>query len=103
MKEKRIGILALQETHLSDTHVDKIHKLYRQCLRILHSTLTMNSGGVAFVLNRELINTKDINITTIEQGRAITLTLKWHLTSQMTLLNVYAPMTIMNTPHSGPI
>ena len=51
----------------------------------------MNSGGVAFVLNRELINTKDINITTIEQGRAITLTLKWHLTSQMTLLNIYTP------------
>ncbi|EIN11220.1 DNase I-like protein, partial [Punctularia strigosozonata HHB-11173 SS5] len=50
-----------------------------------------NSAGVAFVLNRDVVSTKSCNVTTIEKGRAIAITLPWHDRDTVTLLNVYAP------------
>ncbi|EIN07266.1 DNase I-like protein, partial [Punctularia strigosozonata HHB-11173 SS5] len=50
-----------------------------------------NSAGVAFVLNRDVVSTKDCKIITIEQGRAVAITLSWHDRDTVTLLNVYAP------------
>ncbi|KAG1841799.1 hypothetical protein DFJ58DRAFT_718100 [Suillus subalutaceus] len=41
-------------------------------------TRTGNSAGVAFVLNKEKINTSDAKMTTLIPGRAIALTIKWH-------------------------
>ena len=68
MKTKRIGILALQETHLKDEHVNMIHELYGKWIKVLNSSLTGNTGGVAFVLNREIANTENTEMTTIIPG-----------------------------------
>jgi hypothetical protein len=56
MRENRIAILTVQETHLLHTHIDKLNKLYGKCLHILHSELpdrASNCRRVAFVINKE--------------------------------------------------
>ncbi|ETW82842.1 hypothetical protein HETIRDRAFT_426345 [Heterobasidion irregulare TC 32-1] len=91
MKKNRIGVLALQETHLMDKHLDEIHKLHGRQILVLNSSMGTNMGGVAFVLNREITNTQNIEMTTIVPGQALLITLMWHQTSKVTLLNIYAP------------
>jgi len=51
----------------------------------------MNAQGVAIVLNRELTNIHGIQQQDIIPGRAILLTLPWHSTLTLTVLNIYAP------------
>ncbi|EPS95047.1 hypothetical protein FOMPIDRAFT_1133216 [Fomitopsis schrenkii] len=94
MREKRIGILAIQESHLTDEDVNLIHQLYGRRLRVLHSAdvdRPSKASGVAFVLNRELVDTKDAKVSTLIEGRALTLKLHWHGQTAITLMNVYAP------------
>ena len=91
MKKNRIGILALQEMHLMEEYLSDIHKLHGRRLLVLNSSMGTNTGGVAFVLNREITNTQNITTKMIMPGRALLMTLPWHQTSKITLLNIYAP------------
>ncbi|EPS95519.1 hypothetical protein FOMPIDRAFT_61050, partial [Fomitopsis schrenkii] len=63
-------------------------------MRVLNSPDPTNATaarGVAFVLNRELVDIKDCDLRTLVPGRAIQLTLKWHADTEISLLNTYAP------------
>ncbi|EPQ51943.1 DNase I-like protein, partial [Gloeophyllum trabeum ATCC 11539] len=94
MRDKRIGILAVQETHLDRNYVADIHELYEKRLKVLNSpdpSRATASAGVAFILNREITNTADITFTEIIPGRAALLTTKWHKSEQFSILNIYAP------------
>ncbi|KDQ50166.1 hypothetical protein JAAARDRAFT_51388 [Jaapia argillacea MUCL 33604] len=94
MKEKQIGILAVQETQLTEENVDQIHQLFGRQLKVLNSSdpdRPTSSAGVAFVVNREIANTADIDFKVLIPGRVTTLTTKWHGTNMITLINVYAP------------
>jgi hypothetical protein len=54
MREKKIGILCLQETHLTEEHETQINTLYSRRLRVINSKDRERPGtsaGVAFVLN----------------------------------------------------
>jgi exonuclease III len=72
LRDKKIGILALQETHLSDQLVDSLETLYHKRIKIFHSCNpnTNNAKGVAIVLNKELTNTYNINTHVLVPGRA---------------------------------
>ncbi|KAI0064248.1 DNase I-like protein, partial [Artomyces pyxidatus] len=94
VRTERIGILAVQETHLGATHVDGIENLFQKNILVLNSsdpTRPTSSAGVAFVLNRAITNIEDYTFTVIVPGRAIALTTKWHNDETLTMLNVYAP------------
>ncbi|EPS92748.1 hypothetical protein FOMPIDRAFT_1033897 [Fomitopsis schrenkii] len=93
MREKRIGLLCIQEAHLSDEHVATIHELYGRRLHILHSAgeRVTSAHGIAFVLNREIMDIAGATITEIVPGRAATLRIHWHADKYLTILNVYAP------------
>jgi hypothetical protein len=56
LRDKRIGILALQEAHLQDCHVEHLHEMYPKRLHILHSSdpNAPNTKGIAIVLNKEI-------------------------------------------------
>ncbi|KAK0497128.1 hypothetical protein EDD18DRAFT_1309019 [Armillaria luteobubalina] len=47
MKEKRVSILTLQETHLTEMYVDDIHRLYGERLSVHFSACSSNSSGKA--------------------------------------------------------
>ncbi|KAA1470583.1 DNase I-like protein, partial [Dentipellis sp. KUC8613] len=50
-----------------------------------------SSAGVAFVLNKELLDTSTAACATLIPGRALKLTLKWHGEESITLINAYGP------------
>ena len=91
MRTQRISVLAVQETHLTEEHVESIHTLHGKRIQVINSSPLSNSAGVAFVLNRELTNVQDLSYTVLVPGRAIVVTTKWHQSNEITLLNVYAP------------
>ena len=95
-RERKMGVIALQETHLTDDAVAQIHTLYGWRLRIIHSAAPTNPSavqGVAFALNRELVDIANIEVAELVPGRALMIKLHWHADRSLTLLNVYAPNT----------
>jgi exonuclease III len=96
MRDQKIAILAIQETHLSPEQATTVQDLYQHDLEIIHSAGSVNpsaSAGVAFVLNKRLLNTdaNKFNSRTLIPGRAQLLELKWHNDEVLTILNIYAP------------
>ena len=99
IREKRIGILAVQETHLTDELAHQFKTLFDNTLSLIFSPdpETRNARGVALVLNKKLIKTDDIRCTTIVPGRAITINIPWHEDQRINVLAIYAPNTPRET------
>ena len=94
MKESKIAVLALQETHLDDNMLISIHECFGKRLSVINSKLPENprtSAGVAFVINRGLIAPKDLDVAELIEGRALAIKFKWHGDEEILLVNVYAP------------
>ncbi|KAG2072516.1 hypothetical protein BDR04DRAFT_1013372, partial [Suillus decipiens] len=81
MRNQKIGILCVQETHLSPEHQLQINSLYVYRLLVLNSSDTAHPGssaGVAIILNKEITNTLSAKLHTIIPGHAIVLSINWH-------------------------
>ncbi|KAF8633797.1 hypothetical protein AX17_004355 [Amanita inopinata Kibby_2008] len=93
LREDDIGVLAVQETHLTDENVASLHSLYHKRLHILHSSDAErpNAGGVAFILNKTKTAWKEATKTVIIPGRAIMITMKQYANKPLRILNIYAP------------
>lgn len=94
MKRDKIAILALQETHLDETALNDINRLFGKRLAIYNSqneTNPRSSAGVAFVLNKDLIATENLETFELIKGRALALKTSWNNQEETTLINVYAP------------
>jgi exonuclease III len=93
MRDNKIGILALQEAHLTEQHTDHLHSLFHKRIKIFHSSdpNTPNAKGVAIVLNKELTNTKEVTLHEVIPGRALLLETKWHAEQNLSILAIYAP------------
>ena len=94
LREKKIGILAVQESHLDDEGVEEVKRLYGRRLHIAHSADPENptaARGVAIILNREIVDIANVRTTEIIPGRAMIITTRWHAERDITVLNVYAP------------
>ncbi|KAI9056338.1 DNase I-like protein, partial [Trametes sanguinea] len=94
ISDERIGVLLLQETHLTKKRVEDLTRMFAGRVKILHSeheTLPTQREGVAIVLNKKLVNTKGAKMTEIVKGRAIQLTLPWRGGDVRQVLCVYAP------------
>ena len=61
MREGRIGLLAVQETHLTDDLVNQFDTLFGNKFMLVHSPdpATRNAKGVAIVINRRLMKTRE--------------------------------------------
>ena len=93
MRNEGIAILAVQETHLDEQSTEMIHQALGKRMTIINSQLRDNprtSAGVAFVLNKDLISTENMEKHELIKGRAIALKLTWK-NEETTLINVYAP------------
>ncbi|OSD08369.1 DNase I-like protein, partial [Trametes coccinea BRFM310] len=94
MREERIAILLVQETHLTDRRVADIHQMYAGSVKILHSPhpdAPTQKEGVAVVLNTKLINGTNAQMKVVVPGRAIQVSVAWRGGDVRHLLCVYAP------------
>ncbi|KIJ09914.1 hypothetical protein PAXINDRAFT_86789 [Paxillus involutus ATCC 200175] len=91
--DQQIGMLALQETHLTKTEEDAINDTFHHRLHVLSSLdpTSPNAKGVAIVINKQLTNSKNIRTFDIIPGRALLARIPWHKESHLNILNVYAP------------
>ncbi|KAJ7763069.1 Endonuclease/exonuclease/phosphatase [Mycena metata] len=93
MRSRRIGVLGLQETHLSPGEVDDIHKIFGKRLQVYASIdpASPQSKGVAFVVNKEISNIEGIETEELIPGRALRISIPWHGESRVTGVVAYAP------------
>ncbi|KAL1687967.1 Endonuclease/exonuclease/phosphatase, partial [Schizophyllum commune] len=89
----KIGVLALQETHMTASLLGEIATRYEKQMRVFSSMEDdkPNSKGVAIVLNKRLTNHEEVQCTDIIPGRAIQITYPWHKNRLVTILAIYAP------------
>ncbi|KAI0312818.1 Endonuclease/exonuclease/phosphatase, partial [Amylostereum chailletii] len=92
IRERHIGILALQETHLTEPDVESLTRMYPN-IRVFSSRNEThpNREGVAFVINRQMTHADGVTLTEIIPGRAILLRIPWHGSMILQVLNIYAP------------
>ncbi|KAH9858721.1 Endonuclease/exonuclease/phosphatase, partial [Lenzites betulinus] len=94
MQDQRIGILLLQETHLTEERRRDIHRIFAQRIKVLHSehpTAPTQKEGVAVVLNKKIVNAEGAQIKVVVPGRAIQLEMPWRGGKTKRMLCVYAP------------
>lgn len=94
MKRDKIAVLAVQETHLDEPSTQAIHRYFGKRLLVINSQLEDNprtSAGVAFALNKDLVETNNIKKHELIKGKAIAITLTWKNNEITTLVNIYAP------------
>ncbi|KAH9003917.1 Endonuclease/exonuclease/phosphatase [Lactarius deliciosus] len=91
MKKEKIVVLAVQETHLDEQSTHDIHRALGKCLIVINSQLDDNpksSAGVAFVINKDLIDAERIDKYELIKGRVIAINLTWK--EETLLISVYA-------------
>ncbi|KAE9395683.1 hypothetical protein BT96DRAFT_942291 [Gymnopus androsaceus JB14] len=94
MGENKIGIALVQETHMTENKQAETEHVFKKWMKIFssnHPTNPTATGGVAVVLNRQLVKTQDAEAKEIIPGRALLVKLKWHLDEKLTILVVYVP------------
>ena len=102
MRENKIALLALQETHLDDHNVDTITRCFGKSFTLLHSSdpLTPRAkAGVAIAVNKALIPVDDFRTHVLVPGRAIMIQLKWPDDNPLSILNIYAPVKRHEQPN----
>jgi exonuclease III len=93
VRNEKIAILALQETHLDQEITLDIQNTFKKRLEIHNSELShvpRTSARIAFVINRDLIDPSEIKVMNLINGRAATIRIRWK-GNKMNLKNVYAP------------
>ncbi len=94
MRDLRIGVLALQETHYTTAQSDDLNALFEGLMTVYVSPdpeRPTNARGVAFALNHRVIKEDTINFHERVPGRALELELTRRRGTKLTILNVYAP------------
>ena len=89
---KKIGIIALQEAHLTEDIVDKIHNLYGTRMKVRFSQgNNQHAARVTFVLNKDLVIHRGTIIHEMIPGHALLVSIPWHTDLMLTILNIYTP------------
>ncbi|KAI0362616.1 DNase I-like protein, partial [Trametes cingulata] len=94
VRDRRIGVLAVQETHLDQTGAGELSRLFGQNVEIFVSAdehRPTGARGVAFLVNKRVLKARECTATEVVPGRAMLLSFKWSADANVTLLNVYAP------------
>ncbi len=94
IRDNRIAVLALQETHLTAERINLLNTLFKSSLLVIASANPANesgAGGVAIALNRRLVDIDKAQKEEIVPGRAMEITIPWTGGRNLKVLNVYAP------------
>ena len=105
IRDKKIAILAIQESHLNEASLNNLNTFYHKRMKIWNSEDPINPSagkGVAIVLNKELTSWAEAKVTNIIPGRALLLELPWRNRknrnsdpneARVNILAIYAPNT----------
>ncbi|KAI0720602.1 Endonuclease/exonuclease/phosphatase, partial [Cerioporus squamosus] len=94
VRQNRVAVLALQETHVTKEQVDRINMLFDGLIRVYVSpdpTSPTAARGVAFVVNLRIVRDDTVKVSVCVPGRAMSLVLTRRRGTRLNLLNVYAP------------
>ncbi|EKM49589.1 uncharacterized protein PHACADRAFT_33180 [Phanerochaete carnosa HHB-10118-sp] len=94
MRDNRIGLLAVQETHLDNEAVANFRQLFGSKLELHWSAPPENHScaqRVAFVVNKCVTNVVGITLRGIMPGCALLLFMPWHVDRTVNILTVYVP------------
>ncbi|KIY48016.1 DNase I-like protein, partial [Fistulina hepatica ATCC 64428] len=100
MRDKRIGVLAVQEAHLTQEYVDQIERLFGRRLKVMHSSgeNAMQAAGIAIVLNKEIVDIQGAEWMEVIPGRAAILSMDWGGSDRkINIMVIYTP----NTPRAN--
>ncbi|KAF5313488.1 hypothetical protein D9611_008631 [Ephemerocybe angulata] len=94
MKDHKLGILAVQETHLTTRTVKALNEKHKR-LHIINSALGQraNAAGIAIVLNKDYTAWREEEHWVLIPGRAILVRIPWKNSggNKRTFLAIYAP------------
>ena len=102
MRNHKTAILTLQETHLDEEYASNINNCFHRSFDLHYSYNCNNmrgSTGVAFLINKALIEPKNIKVQTLVPGHTIILTITRSKTEKTSILNVYVPISRPSQPH----
>ncbi|KAH9855561.1 Endonuclease/exonuclease/phosphatase [Lenzites betulinus] len=94
MKQNAVGILLLQETHLTPERCSDVKRMFKGRLKILfspHREAPTRKEGVAIVLNKSQVNTEGASMTEVVPGRAMQVTVITRGEEPLHTLCIYAP------------
>ncbi|KAI0719406.1 Endonuclease/exonuclease/phosphatase, partial [Cerioporus squamosus] len=94
MRDQRIAVIGLQETHLNADRIASLNELFGATMKIFGSPdLDNETGarGVAFAVNTRIVSTEDLSMEPIVPGRAAILSFRWTGDRVARVLNIYAP------------
>ncbi len=94
IRDGKIGILALQETHLTSERVDALNETFGATMRVLACLDCENqtgARGVAFAVNKRLVDAESAKLKEVKPGRVALLTVPWTRGKTLRVMNVYAP------------
>ncbi|CDO71547.1 hypothetical protein BN946_scf184911.g17 [Trametes cinnabarina] len=94
MNEHRIGVLLLQETHLTERRVADLHDMFAKRIKIFsasHPSAPTQKEGVAVVINKKLVSTEGLLAHTVVPGRALQVSVPCRGGDKRHLLCIYAP------------
>lgn len=93
LRNEKLGILAIQETHLTDRRLQAVQQAYGHKLHIINSAniTRPNAHGVGIIINKEIVPADDVAHWDIVPGRALLVKLRWHRDHHLGILAVYAP------------
>ena len=102
IRDQKIAVLCLQETHLTNERIGNLNDLFSTTMKVIGSPDPENetgARGVAFAINKRIVMTDELSVTTIIPGRAICLNFKWTNDSAINIMNVYAPNNMTENEH----
>ncbi|KIY61031.1 DNase I-like protein [Cylindrobasidium torrendii FP15055 ss-10] len=94
MRDEKIAILVVSETHLNNESHESVQELFERRLHIINSPDPIhpsNRNGVAVIINRAITNIYGLRTKEIVPGRALMIELNWHNEENLCILGVYAP------------
>ncbi|KAH9850139.1 Endonuclease/exonuclease/phosphatase, partial [Lenzites betulinus] len=94
MRDEKLSILALQETHLTDDRITELRTLFGQYISIWAGHVGEDgtrAGGVCFVTNKRRMRDEGCVVEQLIPGRAMLLRVPWVNGRNLEILNVYAP------------
>ncbi|KAJ7643166.1 Endonuclease/exonuclease/phosphatase, partial [Mycena polygramma] len=93
-REQRAGVMVVVEAHMDPTLKAEIDSLFSRVLRVEFTAdliAPRARAGVAFILNKNMVQTDNIKTREIIPGRAMILELKNADGSPLSILGVYGP------------
>ncbi|KAF5340132.1 hypothetical protein D9757_015435 [Collybiopsis confluens] len=94
MGENKIGLALVQETHMNEAKRAETERVFQKRMKIFasnHPTNPTAAGGVAVVINKNLLQAGSAEAKEVVPGRALLVKVDWHRGEKLTVLVVYAP------------